>query len=274
MQKKITDKNSYELISEWLETYHTSDNAYKKEKARTLIVSQMIPVVWHIAKTIARRDYDPVEDLAQAGFIGLLKAIDNYSAEKNDNFRVYAGYLIIGEMKHYIRDKLHMIRVPRHIHELTVRINSFIGSLTYEEVQSLTSDEVASALKVSKKVVDFAIEVDRRRSTVSLEDVYKDDENHLGYEEMLSNENYEDRASYEDARIIFEDVIDKLEPEDKLLIEMYYRQDMSKKQIGEALLMSQMAVNRKMKHAFENMASLIAEKKTAEPNNNSQNEDD
>ena len=103
----MPNNETYEKIAEWLESYHSTKSVSKKAKLKTLIVSQMIPVVKHIARTIARRSTDPIEDMIQAGFIGLLKAIDKYDKSKNDNFKVYAGYLIIGEMKHFLRDKFH-----------------------------------------------------------------------------------------------------------------------------------------------------------------------
>ncbi len=258
MQGNNSADNSYDMVYEWLRIYGISKDEKEKAKARAMIVARMMPIVKHIAKTIARRDYDPVEDLAQAGFIGLLKAIDKYSEDKNDNFRVYAGYLIIGEIKHYIRDKLHMIRVPRYIQELTIRISNFTRDLTSEEVASLTSDEMASALEVSPKVVDLAMDVERRRTTISLEEMYMPDNNRLSYEEVLAPENYEDLANYEDARIIFDDVIDKLPPEEKVLIDMYYKQDMTKKEIASALMLTQMSVSRKLKRAFNLLAELVA----------------
>ena len=147
----------------------------------------MIPVIKKIARTIARRANDPVEDLVQAGAIGLLKAIDSYSEEISENFRIYAGYLIIGEMKHYLRDKLNTIRVPRHIQELVYRINSFTRSLTAEEMNELTNDDVAGVLKISSTAVDFALLADRRRSTLSLEELYNYDPESLTYEEVLYN---------------------------------------------------------------------------------------
>ena len=255
----------YEQISEWLRIYRTSTNSYVKEKARTLIVSQMVPVVKHIARTIARRDYDPVEDLAQAGFIGLLKAIENFDSKKNDNFRVYAGYLIIGEIKHYIRDKMNTIRVPRYIQELTIRINNFTKDLTPEEVDSLTTDDMASALEVSPKIVDLAIQAERRRSTVSLEDVYTSSSNDsMSFEELIPGEDYKDRENFEDARIIFEDVIQKLPPNEKVIVDMYYKQDMSQKEIADALQLSPMNITRKLRHAFELMSSMVAERKSKE----------
>lgn len=254
----IPDNEMYIKISEWLEEYHQTRSAKKKAKAKTLIVSQMVPVVKKIARTIARRSYDPIDDLIQAGFIGLLKAIDNYSKEKNDNFRVYAGYLIIGEMKHYVRDKLNAIRVPRHIQELTIRINNFTRTLTPEELKSITSDEVASALDTSKAAIDMAMISERRRSTISLENLYSDDDS-LSYEELIPEDDYETKAEYEDTKIMFNSIINKLPAEEKVIIDMYYKQDMTMKEISEALVLTQMSVSRRMKKAINMISNMLAE---------------
>lgn len=261
MARNIPNNEMYEKISEWLETYHSTESEHKKANLKTLIVAQMIPVVKNIAKTIARRSTDPIEDLVQAGFIGLLKAIDHYSKEKNDNFRVYAGYLIIGEMKHFLRDQLNTIRVPRHIQELCIRINNFTQTLTQEEVQSLTSADVASALDLPKETIDFALQADRRCSTLSLEDVFKSDNEQLSYEELLSYDNYQEKVEYDDAKIIFNDIIQLLNTEEIMLINMYYKQDMNQKEIAETLQVSQMSISRKMKKIFNYIARTIEAKK-------------
>ena len=264
LAKNIPNNETYEKIAEWLSIYHTSTSVAEKERVKTLIVTHMYPVIRNIARKIARRAYDPIDDLTQAGFIGLLKAIERYSAEINDNFRIYAGYLIIGEIKHYLRDKLNTIRVPAYIQELSIRIQNFTADLTYEEVQALTSEEVATALDVPTRVVDYAMEAERRRSILSLDNLYTLCDNNLTYEEILSNENIQDNSIYDDARIIFENVIDKLPDEEKVLVDMYYKQDMNQKEIAEALLLTPMAVNRKLKNAFELIAQLVVETKQLE----------
>ena len=273
LAKNNPNNETYERIAEWLDVYHSTDDVKEKEKVKALIVTQMIPVVNHIARTIARRAYDPIEDLAQAGFIGLLKAIDKYNKAKNDNFRVYAGYLIIGEMKHYLRDKLNTIRVPRHIQELCIRINNFTKDLTLEEVQALTSDDVAVALQVSTKAVDFAIEVERRRTTLSLEDVYKTEDSGLSYEELISDdENYKLNAEYKDLRIILEGVIDKLPPEEKVLIDLYYKQDMTQLEISKALLLQPWYVSKRMRQTFNLIAEMVANETYEKKQKNIDNE--
>ena len=259
MARNIPDNKTYEEISKWLDAYHSTNSAHKKTKLKTLIVTRMVPVVKHIARTIARRSTDPIEDMIQAGFIGLLKAIDNYSKEKNDNFRVYAGYFIIGEMKHFLRDKLNMIRVPGHIQELVIRINNFTKDLTQEEIFELTSEDVASALDIPTKKVDFALQIDRRKATVSLDEVFASSDDSLGYEELLSSDDYKEQLEYADVKIIFDEVINKLPSEERVLLDMYYKQDMSQKEIAEALQISPMGVSRRMKNLFSMICDFVWE---------------
>lgn len=259
MVSKKNDKKTYELIAGWLDEYHASTDKYKKARMKALIVTSMLPVIKRIARTIARRSYDPIEDMVQAGAIGLLKAIDSYSKDLNDNFKIYAGYLIIGEMKHYLRDKLNTIRVPRHIQELTYRINSFTKTLTLDELNELTNDDVAEALQITPKEVDFAIQADRRCTTLSLDEIYAPDSDNLGYEEMLSKDNYKEMRDIEDAKIILKEVIEKLPDDSKQLIELYYYNDLSQREISEKLGLSQMSVSRRMKKAFSLLYKMLAD---------------
>ncbi len=257
-----TDDTFYISIMEWLEVYRTSKNKLERAKAKTLIVSKMIPIVKHIAKTIARRANDPIEDMVQAGSIGLLKAIDSYSKCKNDNFKIYAGYLIIGEMKHYLRDRLNAIRVPRHIQELSYRISNFTKDLTVDELNELTNEEVASALQIPAKDVDFALQMDRRKDTISLEDAFRADKDSLNYEELLPGENYKDLVDINDSKILLNEVINKLPDEQKTIIGLYYYKDMNQKEIAKELNLTQMQISRRMKKAFAAIYKMIAELET------------
>ena len=110
--------DEYAQINSWLEKYSGAYGKAKKNKYKALIITKMLPVVKRIAMTIARRSYDPVDDLAQAGAIGVLRAIEHYSTNLGVEFRIYAGQLIIGEMKHFLRYKLKAIKVPRYVQEL------------------------------------------------------------------------------------------------------------------------------------------------------------
>lgn len=253
------DQELYNLIAKWLEDYQNTQDNKEKLKAKALIVTRMLPIIKRIARSIARRAYDPVDDLIQAGSIGLLKAIESFSFERNENFKFYSGSLIIGEMRHYIRDKLNTIKVPRHIQELSYRINSFIGTLTADELNELTDEYVAKALNVSKKDVDFALQIDRRKIPISLDNLFDNDKKNLSYEEIIATDNYKETSSITDAKLILELVIARLPKEYRKLIELYYYQDLSQIEIAEKCKMTPMQTSRKLKKAFELLHEMIAD---------------
>ena len=266
-QGNISEQETYELISLWLDEYKNAQTDSSKQKFKALIVTRMLPIVRRIARTIARRSYDPVEDLAQAGSIGLLKAIDGYSKKINDNFRVYAGCLIIGEMRHYLRDKLNSIKVPGHIQELTYRINSFIGTLTQEELQNLTDDYVAEVLNIPKNVVNYARQVDRRKETISLDTMFTgDDQTHtLSYEEIFSKDDYKRTSEIEDAKLVLKEVIKYLPEECREVIDLYYYKDYNQNDIAAELNLSKMQVHRRLKKSFGILYKMMADRSDGEP---------
>ena len=123
-------------------------------------------------------------------------------------------------------------------------------------MQNITSADVANALHIPTKTIDFAIEADRRCNTISLEDIFRPDDDRLGYEEVIASENYEEKSNYSDMKIIFNEAIQQLSTEEIMLMNMYYNKDMSQKEIAEALQISQMSLSRKMKKIFNTIARL------------------
>ena len=253
------DQTNYVQIMKWLEQYRRAKNKTKRAKFKALIVTSMIPVIKRIARTIARRSYDPVEDMVQAGSMGLLKSIDSYEVTSGVEFRIYAGRLIIGEMKHFLRDKMNAIRVPRHVQELVYRINTFTSALTPEELYDLTSTDVAMALNIPANTVDFALQADRRTSVISLEDIYNSDsEDSLGFEEIISKDDYKETSDLEDAKLLLSDIIKKLPDDCRAIVELYYYRDMNQKEIASELNLTQMSVSRRLKKAFSILYKMIA----------------
>lgn len=253
------EEKTYELVNKLLEEYHTTLNESKREKIKALVVTHMLPVVKRIARRIARRSYDPIDDLTQAGAIGLLKAIENYSKLRCENFKFYAGYLIIGEMKHYLRDKMSTIRVPRYIQELSLRINSFIKSLTVEELNELTDDDVAEALNISSDIVDYARQAERRKNPVFFDDIYKQSSDSLGFEELVPAENVEEKSELHETESIIKNVMEELPEEYKKIVKMYYFDGYSQKEIAEKGKYTQMQVCRYIKKALSMMHDIITE---------------
>lgn len=252
-----SDESIYIKIQDWLETYHNTKNNSQKAKLMNLIVVAMMPVIKKIANSIARRAEDPVDDLIQAGSIGLVKAVKRYKAELCPKFRIYAGYLIVGEMQHYMRDKVALIKVPREIIELAARIKNFVKNLSDEEMDLMTSQKVAEALDVPVSKINTAIDIDRRKKITSLDEIINIDGNKTSVGDLTPAYDYKEFEYNNDMQMEIDKIIKSLPPDYKEIVELFYYEDLKQIEIAERLDINQMMVSRKLKKAFSYMYNLI-----------------
>lgn len=251
------DDSIYIKIQDWLAEYAGSTDKIRKKRLMNLIVVAMMPVVKKIANSIARRAEDPVEDLVQAGSIGLVKAIERYNQDLCPKFRIYAGYLIVGEMQHYMRDKVALIKVPREIIELAMRIRNFVKDLNDEELDSMTSEKVAEALDVPLQKVNTAIDIDRRKKVTSLDELVSVDGNRTSVGDMTPAYDYQEYSEQKDRQMEIDEIIKNLPTEYKEIVELFYYEDMKQTEIAEKLDLNQMMVSRRLKKAFNYMYGII-----------------
>lgn len=251
------DESIYSKIQVWVDEYQNTTKKVKKKRLENLIVVAMLPIIKKIAHSIARRAEDPIDDLVQAGSIGLVKAIEKYKPEKNRKFKIYAGYLIVGEMQHYMRDKVAMIKVPKEVLELALRIKNFSKDLSESDLDKLTDEKVAQALDVPIQKIKTAVDVDRRRKIVSLDQVVNPSENSASIADLTPACDYDEFLEHYDMRIELEDVITKLPDDLKQIIELFYYEDMKQKDIADRIEMNEMMVSRKLKKAFSMMYKFI-----------------
>lgn len=250
------DEN-FAQINEWLATYKYSDDKKLKKQLQNLIVVASMPFVKRIACGLARRSTDPVDDLIQVGSVGLIKAIDLYNPELGTKFKTYATYLITGEIRHYLRDKASMIKAPREIQELAFRINCVIKQLT-EEGQEPTSEQIAEVMSLPVNKVNDIIEVDRRKSTISLDQTLTyEDEDTMSLADKIPSGDYQEFLNSYEEKIMLANAISQLKPKLKEVIELSYYEDLNQRQIAEALKISQMQVSRRLKQALEDMYKII-----------------
>lgn len=251
------DDSIYLKIQEWLDLYNSTNSVKQKKRLMNLIVVAMMPVIKKIANSIARRAEDPIDDLIQAGSIGLVKAIERYKPELCPKFRIYAGYLIVGEMQHYMRDKVALIKVPREIIELAMRIKNFVKDLNDEEMDSMTSQMVAEALDVPVQKVNTAIDIDRRKKVASLDELVSVDGNKTTVGDLTPAYDYKEFSEHYDMHLEIDEIIKKLPSEYKEIVELFYYEDMKQTEIAQKLDINQMMVSRKLKKAFNYMYNII-----------------
>ena len=112
---------------------------------------------------------EPVEDLMQVGFIGLLKAINNYDPAFGNGLRAYAAPCIGGEIKRHFRDKRWQIHVSRSVQELLLAMRDAVEDLTHELGRQPADGELAARLGVAVGDLREARQAEQAFSTYSID---------------------------------------------------------------------------------------------------------
>src|SRR5574344_1683692 len=254
-----TQEDNFVQIHEWLVTYKKSNDKKLKKQLQNLIVVASMPFVKKIACGLARRSTDPIDDLIQVGALGLIKAIDLFNPELGTKFKTYATYLITGEIRHYLRDKASMIKAPREIQELAFRINCVVKKLSENGVEP-TTEEIAEEMSLPVKKVHDIIEVDRRKSTISLDQTYSSEEDDtLSLADKIPSGDYQEFLNTYEEKIMLSKAIAQLKPKLKEVIELNYYEDLNQREIADKLNISQMQVSRRLKQALNDMYKIITQ---------------
>ncbi len=95
------------------------------------------------------RSPELAEDLMQVGYIGLVKAINNFDPAVGGSLAAYAQVTISGELKRHFRDKRWLIHVRRSVQELVLEVRTATGQLTQELGRAPNESDVARYLDVS-----------------------------------------------------------------------------------------------------------------------------
>jgi RNA polymerase sigma-B factor len=85
-------------------------------ESRSRAIQAHLPLVRSIARRYAGRG-EPVEDLVQVGTIGLIKAVDRFDPARGRKLSALARPSIESEIRHHLRDRASVLRVPRTDHE-------------------------------------------------------------------------------------------------------------------------------------------------------------
>src|SRR5258708_18580064 len=96
-----------------------------------------------------KRSPEPTEDLMQVGYVGLLKAINNFDPAIGGSLAAYAQPCVSGEIKRHFRDKRWQVHVRRSAQELRLEIRKARGELAQQLSRTPTDAELAEHLGIS-----------------------------------------------------------------------------------------------------------------------------
>lgn len=253
MQKKSQPNSlTKEEIQEMIEAYQLEKN----EDAQDQLVLHYKSLVETIARKYSKgRTYH--EDIVQVGIIGLLGALRRYDASFGKSFEAFAVPTVIGEIKRFLRDKTWSVHVPRRIKELGPRIKVTVEELTTVLQRSPKVLEIAEALQVSEEEVLEAMEMGRSYQALSVDHSIEADSDGGTVTLLDVVGNVDDGYEKVNQRLVLEKVLHVLTEREREVIQYTYLDNLSQKDAGERLGISQMHVSRLQRKAIKKLQEAI-----------------
>jgi len=215
------------------------------------------PLVKNIAYKF-KNSGEPLEDLEQLGYIGLINALNLYNRQRNVKFETYASWFISGEIRHYIRDKHQIIKIPHWITELNIKIDKFIVKYKEENKQIPSLKKVAEEFNLTEEGVK---EVLKARDVVHLVSIDQDNRNYDYNEypalEKIKNDHYKSFKLPIEDLIALDLALNKLKNLQRKVVNYIFIQDLTQAKIAKKLAISQRQVSRIKNEALKSLKKEI-----------------
>lgn len=218
------------------------------KKAREILVEENTGLIWSVVKRFQGRGYDK-EDLFQIGSIGLLKCIDNFDLERKVKFSTYAVPLIMGEIKRFLRDD-GLVKVSRSLKEASYKIKR--EKEHYEKLYNRepTLKEIAATLDMDES--DILMAMESGQDVCSLHQViYQNEGDEIHLEDKLEQQS--DLIEQTVDNIYIQELLQKLNEQERKLIELRYFQNQTQAVIAGIMGISQVQVSRMEKKILEKL---------------------
>jgi len=250
--KRLNGAPDEDEIVQKLETFaRTRDPELKRE-----VASAYRGLVIYLARGFAQRG-EPLEDLIQQGFVGLLKAIDRFDPERGVKFTTYATPTVTGEIRRYFRDKGWDVQVPRRLKEMHLKVRRAREDLTAANSESPTLKEIAEHIREDVAQVEDAVQVQHAYNSYSLEERIGNDDG--GTPTTLGDLIGDEERGY-DRAINHQDIaraMQTLPERQRFILEWRFFGGLTQREVGARLGISQMHVSRLERRALESMKSVL-----------------
>ncbi len=226
----------------WEEYQKTRDPAI-----REFFIKQYAPLVKYVAGKVAVGMPSSVEfdDLVGFGVFGLIDAIDKFDPNKNVKFKTYAVTRIRGS----IFDELRSIDwVPRSVRQKTREIEDAIVRLEAKLGRTASDTEIAGAMGISEGEFQQTLYKISGTSIMSLNDVWYsgDDSERISIGDSIespSSLNPDVIVEREEIKRVIVESINELPEKEKMVLVLYYYEDLTLKEIGQVLNVTESRVS-------------------------------
>jgi RNA polymerase sigma-B factor len=230
------------------------------EDTRRRLLDEVVLINRGVAEAVAsryRRRGVPLEDLQQAAYEGLVKAVYRFDPTLGKDLLTYAVPTIRGELQRHFRDHSWTVRPPRRVQELQWRVNRCIEDLTQELGHEPSDGQIRDKMDISTSEYDEAIVAFGCFTPTSLDQpVSHDGAATVG--DLLPDEAAEARdLDAAEARTALAPVIKELPERDKQIIYLRFFEDQTQEEIGARLGVTQMQVSRLLSRILRDLRSAL-----------------
>jgi RNA polymerase sigma factor FliA len=205
------------------------------------MVLQYAPLIRYIAGRLALRlpSHISQEDLISSGIIGLIDAIQKFDLSKNINFKTYAEFRIKGAMLDELRS---LDWIPRSVRKKSHLIENAYAQLQKSMGRPAEAEEVAELLGLDLEDFYQLLDETKSVSLVALEGCDQKFTGNLGSDrdltEIIQDENLRDALQsvhLAELQEVVLQAIEALPDKEKLLISLYYYEELTMKEIGQIM---------------------------------------
>lgn len=223
------------------------------KKAREDMINGNLKLVLSVLQSFTNRGENP-DDLFQVGCIGLIKAVDNFDAERYDvRFSTYAVPMIIGELRRYLRDN-NSVRVSRSLRDLAYKALQARERLSVSLSREPTIEEIAKEIESKREDVVNALTA--IVEPISLYDpVYSDSGDPVYVLDQISDSvNTTDNWLND---IAISEAIKKLGEREKRILALRFFRGKTQTEVADEIGISQAQVSRLEKTAIDKIKKQI-----------------
>lgn len=235
------------------ELHHTDD-----ENEKAALRAEVVVLNMGVARAIAHRYRQrglAEDDLVQAAYVGLVKAVNGFDPSHERDFLSYAVPTVTGEVKRYFRDFGWTVRPPRRVQELQGSIAKTSSAMTQTLGRSPRPSEVAARLGIDVEQVIEALAADGAFTPASLDvPVGEDGAATLG--DLLPDEEMEFASA--EARVVLGPAVRRLARRDRRILELRFFQGWTQEQIAQDIGVTQMQVSRLLSRILKDLRAELS----------------
>jgi len=214
--------------------------------SRDETISSLLYLVQHIAGRLVAKlpSHVAKEDLISAGVVGLIDAVDRYDSAKGCSLKTYSSLRIRGAMVDELRNQ---DWVPRTVHRDEKIYEKAAEKLGQKFGREATTEEIRKELKMTPEAFEQFQERTQSITSFSLNEACSDEDgNSIDRGEIMPNLSTPtafDEILREEDRAILHEELDRLPKNEKLVLCLYYMEDLRLKEIALILEVSESRVS-------------------------------